>query len=228
MRRLAVLACSLWVGLGCGTGGSTGPDAGDPGFGDGIGGPDLADLPGDVPADPADVMLEDGTWVDPGTREDVRPTDVPSGPDDAAVSVDMPGDGLDGDGASSEDLPVFEDVGDPPRRLPFEFRRPAVGEPVPWSEVTAFTRRIAATLKATGYFRWLLRTSTGVDPSTGLPDYLAWHNDVQAVKEGDLVTFRHVGHEHNMWIPSAKILSAAMGAYLFTGDWEAGKVAEEY
>lgn len=189
---------------------------------------------GDIPADTmAEVPVEadvsfppDGSLGDlpEGVEEKPVTGDLPADDD----SPDAPGDTADEIAGPTEELPPFEDVGDPPRKLPFEFLRPPVGEPVEAAEVTAFTQRIAATLRQVGYFRWLLRTSTGVDATTGLADYLAWHNDVQAVKEGPFVTFRHLGHEHNMWIPSAKILSAAVGAYLHTRDWEAGKVAEQY
>jgi len=228
MRRFAMLACCAWWGIGCGSGSGGLPDVGDPGDRDDAGDRDVTDVPGDVGLDDGDTLPADTPWTDPGPGDGPPPGDDPAGADDAAVLADVPGDaGPDGTGPS-EDLPPFEDVGDPPRRLPFEFRRPAAGEPVSASEVTAFTRRIAATLKQIGYFRWLLRTSTGVDAATGLADYLAWHNDVEAVKDGNFVTFRHLGHEHNMWIPSAKVLSAAIGAYLHTGDWEAGKVAEQY
>jgi hypothetical protein len=175
---------------------------------------------GDLP-DTGDVTRPDA--VDLDVAQDV---DVPVDPDIPVVD-DILADSTD-DAAETSDLPPFEDVAFPPRKLAFEFQRPAVGEPVTAEEVTAFTRRIATTLHQTGYFRWLLRTSTGVDPTTGLQDYMAWHNDVRAVKSEGKVTFRHEGHEHNMWIPSAKVLSAVLGAYLHTGDWETGKLTEQY
>jgi len=48
------------------------------------------------------------------------------------------------------------------------------------------------------------------------------------VKAGDTVTFEHRGGEHNMWIPGSKILASVAGAYLLTGDWEWGKLTEQY
>jgi hypothetical protein len=148
--------------------------------------------------------------------------------DEESASPEVSPDGSVGDSADGIELPEFEEVGFPPRKLAFAFERPARGEPVDAQEVSAFTERIAGTMQEVGYFRWLLRTSTGVDASTGKADYLAWHNDVHAVKQGGQVTFKQMGHEHNMWIPSAKVLSGAMGAYLHTGDWQAAKLTEQY
>ena len=215
--------CSLFplVALACGSsGGGDRPDAPDA-TGTDVPGLDAAQDAGDAARDAADTTPADLPVAD----------DVPAGEDVTPPPQDVPGETA-GDAADeasdAEELPPFEDVAFPPRKLAFAFSRPSVGDPVDAAEVTAFTRRIAATLHRTGYFRWLLRTSTGVDASTGLQDYLAWHNDAKAVKSGGKVTFRHEGHEHNMWIPSAKVLSAALGAYLHTGDWEAGKLTEQY
>lgn len=204
------------------------------GSSDGAGQPDVVDViqpdaaTPDVAVEPDDGVQPDAVVQDLAADEgggDVA-EDAGIDPDGSTQPEDVQADGaVPGD---VEELPPFEEVDFPPRKLAFAFARPPVGEPVDAAEVTAFTRRIAATLHQTGYFRWLLRTSTGVDASTGTPDYLAWHNDVRAVKSGDTVTFHHVGHEHNMWIPSAKVLSAALGAYLHTGDWEAGKLTEQY
>ena len=116
----------------------------------------------------------------------------------------------------------------PPRGLPFEFKRTDKGDPVPGEETTAFTKKVTAVWEKAGWARWLLRTSTGVDPSTGKEDYLAWYNDVQAVKEGDTVTFRQTGGDHNMWISGSKILTQAMGGCSLTGDWEMCKLAQQY
>jgi hypothetical protein len=220
MRKVSFLFLVPLVVLAVGCSGGTGtPDAGD------VTMPDASDV--DVPlendvAPPADTLPPD-----PGGDEGADlPGDLPEDPDGTTGPDDSPADA--GGDTDVEDLPPFEDVDFPPRKLAFAFARPAVGEPVDAAEVTAFTKRIAAVLHQTGYFRWLLRTSTGVDASTGRDDYLAWHNDARAVKADGKVTFRHEGHEHNMWIPSAKVLSAALGAYLHTGDWEAGKVTEQY
>jgi hypothetical protein len=116
----------------------------------------------------------------------------------------------------------------PPSEMPFEFTRPEKGEPLAAEEVEQFTRKVTGLWKKVGYFRWLLRTSTGVDPTTGTDDYLAWYNDVLAVKAGDTVTFKQKGGDHNMWIPGSKILSQVGAGCVLTGDWTACKAAEQY
>jgi len=217
MRDLQrLLLPGLVLALACGTGGgSSRLDDSGPAGGDLPGGEEGAEAVEDLPADVAEttVPADVAETMEDGASSEV-PGDLP--PPDAAPETDDP------------DLPPFEEVGFPPRKLAFPFARPPVGEPVPAAEVEAFTQRVAGTLQRTGYFRWLLRTSTGVDASTGHEDYLAWHNDVRAVKSEGLVTFRHEGHEHNMWIPSSKVLAGALGAYLHAGLWEAGKVTEQY
>lgn len=130
---------------------------------------------------------------------------------------------------ASEDLP--KDAGEtvwPPTGLPFEFKRPEEGEPLTQSEIAEFTKRVTGFWKKVDFFRWILRTSYGVDASTGKSDFLNWWSDVVAVKTGDLVTFRQAGVDHNMWIPSSKILAQAIGGYLLTNDWVMGKVVEQY
>ncbi len=162
------------------------------------------------------------------------------GGDDAGgspdVAADATGDAV-ADVAGPDAAPDASDASDaaevstptfPARGLPFAFVREPAGEPIPAAEVTAFSEKVTGVWKDVGYFRWLLRTSTGVDPSTGLDDYLAWHNDVRAVKAGDTVTFEHRGGEHNMWIPSSKILAAVASGYRLTGDWEMGRLTEGY
>lgn len=131
---------------------------------------------------------------------------------------------------AADATPDFDSIEQPypPRALPFAFTRPAEGEPIPAADVTTFTRDIADAYKTTGYFRWLLRTSTGVDHSIDSDDYLAWHNDIQAVKDGDTVIFKHQGGEHNMWIPGSMVLTSVANGYLLTGDWEMARLTEQY
>jgi hypothetical protein len=177
--------------------------------------------PGDLGQDIEDVPGTDTTGEDT-TVVDVPPVDT-TDPDTSTTD-----EGGDTGPEDTFELPEFEDVAFPPRKLAFQFTRPEVGDPIPSEDVTAFTKRVAATLKDVGYFRWLLRTSTGVDKTTGTDDYLAWHNDLYAVKEGDTVTFNHTGGEHNMWINSSKVLASVLTAYLHTGDWETAKLTEQY
>ena len=169
--------------------------------------------------------------------------------DGAADAVDAPADGSGPDddaevAASATDASVAAEViaeGDAesdadaeptpdglPRTLAFEFTREAAGEPLTPEEVTAFTRRVTGVWKQVDWFRWILRTSMGVDASVHAEDYLAWHNDILAVKAGDTVTFQEKGQEHNMWIPSSTVLAQAIGGYLLTGEWTHAKAAEQY
>ncbi len=116
----------------------------------------------------------------------------------------------------------------PPRKLPFVFTREASGSAPSEAECTTFSRSVTNFFKSADLFRWLLRTSIGVDPSTGMDDFLAWYNDARAVKAGDTVTFEQHGGEHNMWIAGSKVLSSAMNGCVLTGDWTICKVAEQY
>lgn len=116
----------------------------------------------------------------------------------------------------------------PPRTLPFTYKRTTKGDPIPAEETTAFTKKVTGMWKKVDYFRWILRTSIGVDPSTGKDDYLSWHNDAVAQKSGDTVIFKEMQGEHNMWIPSSKVLSEALNGCILTKDWTVCKVAEQY
>lgn len=142
------------------------------------------------------------------------------------AGVDVPAEPVDVVADAGED--TAEPIPYPARELPFVFERPADGEPIPADEVTAFTESVTGLWKQVDWFRWVLRTSYGVDASTGYDDYLAWHNDVFAVKEDGLVTFLQNGREHNMWIPGSKVLSQLINGYLLTGDPVMAKGAEQY
>lgn len=163
---------------------------------------------------------ESNTNSDPDVQQEVR-ADVPV-PDQTNVDVvqeTVPADQV-------ED--VVEPPAFPPRKFELKYTRKAKGEPIPADETTAFTKKVTGMWKKVDWFRWVLRTSIGVDPSTGKDDYLSWHNDVQAVKAGDTVIFKEMGGEHNMWIPSSKVLSEALNGCILTKDWAVCKVAEQY
>ncbi len=221
MRRFCLLLVVL--GAACDSGGviPAAPDdaAPDPGdtvadISDEVPGSDVEEA-GDPVSDLPEVLPD---LTDPG---DVAPGDD-EGPGGDAVAQD-PGE-RDPDAGDAD----AGEVEWPPRALPFAFTRSDEGEPLAPDEVSEFTRRVTGLWKRSDYFRWLLRTSHGVDPSTGKPDFLNWWNDVLAIKSGDLVTFRQVGGDHNMWIASSKVLAQAIGGYLLTGDWVMGKVVEQY
>lgn len=198
MRRWVVIGLVLGVLGGCDGGGGASEDVGTA----------------------PDVVL--------GEDAPVAPEDAPAAPEDApAAAEDVPAVGEDAP-VAGEDVAPDVSIPFPARELPFAFSRPAEGEPIPAADVTAFTKRVTGLWKSVGWARWLLRTSTGVDSTTGTDDYLAWHNDLSAVKAGGTVTFQHRGGEHNMWIPSSKVLAQVLNGYLLTGDWELGKLTEQY
>lgn len=117
-----------------------------------------------------------------------------------------------------------------PKKLPFEVIRPDKGDPISTQEIDLFTKKIVNFLKKVEFFDWVLRTSHGVDKSSGMPDFMVWWTGVEAIKKGDLVTFRHTewGGPDNIMIPTAQVLAQASAAYLLTGDKSAGKVVEQY
>lgn len=132
-----------------------------------------------------------------------------------------------------EDAP--EDLGEigppaPPDALPFEFARPTAGEAPTEEEIAAFTRSITGFWRDVDYWRWVRMTSHGVDPSNteGWPDYALWWQDTQAVRDGDTVTFRHVGRADNLTLRTSKVLTNAIAGYLMTGDEDMRWVVEQY
>ncbi len=181
-------------------------------------------VPRDAVSDVDDTTAGDAAGVDGANDTSLDLRDLGQEDADVGDSVAPDDAGLAGDADTAD----AGEVEFPPRALPFVFTRPDEGEPLTPEEVADFTRRVTGLWKRSDYFRWLLRTSHGVDPSTGKPDFLNWWSDVVAVKSGDLVTFRQVGGDHNMWIPSSKILAQAIGGYLLTGEWVMGKVVEQY
>jgi hypothetical protein len=126
-----------------------------------------------------------------------------------------------------------EDQKDPvlPMELPFILERDDVGTPLSDAEITAFTKRITGFWKDVDYFTWVCETSHGMDASTGSPDYLIWWHDVDAVKEGDTVTFRNnsaYGGSHNNAEPTSLVLIGAIGGYLDSGDPAMAMVVEQF
>ncbi|MBI2375307.1 MAG: hypothetical protein HYV07_15030 [Deltaproteobacteria bacterium] len=116
------------------------------------------------------------------------------------------------------------------RALPFELERPSRGAPITDEERVEATQLVTSFLKASNYFGWVKDTSHGVHASTGKRDYALWWHDVDAVKEGSRVTFRHSasGGAHNVYIPTSRVLAAAAVGYLATQDPEMAWVAEQY
>ncbi|MBM4388106.1 MAG: hypothetical protein FJ088_10240, partial [Deltaproteobacteria bacterium] len=161
-----------------------------------------------------------------GKVEDALDLETP----DVAEAVETVSEIVPGDVFESQDISGEEVSDGLPQSLPFELKRADEGEPLTEEEIGEFTAKMTGLWKQIDFFRWVLRTSHGMDASTGKPDYMVWWHDVDAVKEGDKVTFRHSqsGGAHNIYIPTSKVLAQAIGGYLLTGDAAMGKVAEQY
>ncbi len=115
--------------------------------------------------------------------------------------------------------------------LPFTLTREDAGDPLTDEEIAAFTAKITGFWKQVDYFTWVYETCHGMDATTGYPDYLIWWHDVDAVKEGDTVTFRNssaYGGSHNNAEPTSVVLTQAIGGYLLTGDRAMGMVVEQF
>jgi len=82
------------------------------------------------------------------------------------------------------------------------------------------------------YFDYVLRSSHGVDASTGLPEFVLWWSDVDAVREGATVRFVHRELEehggHNITGAHARILGSAIAASFLVPDPLIARVAELY
>ena len=150
-----------------------------------------------------------------------------TGPPDVVVDPGTVGDPvLDADAV--EPLPTTP--GGLPLALPFAFERPDVGEPLSGEEVAHFTKRITGLMKQIDYFTWVYETTHGTDVSTGLPGYLIWWHDVEAIKTGELVTFvnnKEDGGSHNNAVPTMLALAQAIGGYLNAPDEASARLVEQ-
>lgn len=123
-----------------------------------------------------------------------------------------------------------EDLSKLPRGVPFAITRRDPLTALPAQEITAATDKLKNFWRSSDFFPWLLRVSHGVHASTGKPDFAVFWHDVDAVKDGDLVTFRHgdSGGGHNVYIPTSRLLASAAAGYLATGREEFGAIVEQY
>jgi len=137
---------------------------------------------------------------------------------------------LDTDADTDSDSDTTHTPGGLPLTLPFSFTREDVGEPLGEDEIADFTRKVTGFWKQVDLFTWVYEISHGMDASTGYPDYLVWWHDVEAVKQGDTVTFRNKedGGGHNTVEPGATLLSQAIGGYLASGDEAMGRIVEQF
>jgi hypothetical protein len=118
-----------------------------------------------------------------------------------------------------------------PLELPFAYARPDVGQPLSPAEIDDFTVRVTGLWRQVDYFTWLLETTHGMDESSGHPDYLIWWHDVDAVKTGELVTFKNAsrhGGSHNNAEPTSLGLIQAIGGHLLLDDPAAARVVEQF
>ncbi len=117
-----------------------------------------------------------------------------------------------------------------PSELPFEVARSSPGGvPPSAAEVEAFTRRLSGFFAATDFFRWARRHSHGLaEPNPwSEPPYLMWWQDTLAVRQADLVTFRHVGFSDNTMAWVGRVFGPVVGAFLtLEGAGQQGPVRE--
>lgn len=106
------------------------------------------------------------------------------------------------------------------RALPFGVERKAAGEAPKAGEIAEFTAAVTGLWKKVDYFGWLVRQSHGLDASYDptMPDFTLLWQDFVSVKQGDTVTYRHVGGADNLTISTGKVLVNAAAGYLASGD----------
>jgi len=107
-----------------------------------------------------------------------------------------------------------------PDKLEVHLDREPVGEPLTEQELKDSALAITGLWKETNYFQWLNLTSHGLakDNQWGYPDYKFWWQNTVAVKEGDTVTFKHVGGADNIMERTCRSLIYSMAGYHATGD----------
>lgn len=106
------------------------------------------------------------------------------------------------------------------RPLPFVVERKAAGKAPKAGEIAAFTSAVTGLWKRVDYFGWLARQSHGLDASYDpkMPDFTLLWQDFVTEKQGDTVTYRHVGGADNLTIGTGKVLVNAAAGYLATRD----------
>ena len=121
------------------------------------------------------------------------------------------------------------DLSEPAFGLPFAYTRPDEGNPLTTAELSSFGQELGQSLMNIQYFDYLLRSSHGVDASTGKPPYMLWWSDVEAIKSGNLVTFRHKLMEehggHNIITSTSAILATSLASAIGAADPSATRLA---
>ncbi len=107
-----------------------------------------------------------------------------------------------------------------PNELPFEFTRPAVGDPLTPEEITTFTQKVTAFYKASYYVQRLQWIGYGMsaDNGQGWPDYKLQIGDSTASKLDGVVTISQTGPSDNLMIPTGKLFANIAAAYLVSAD----------
>lgn len=144
--------------------------------------------------------------------------------------VDTPADDDDDD----DDTPDIDDDTNEnyPPELPFSFVREDDSPPISAEEMTAFSEEMRDIFAETSFIDWLLRTSHGMDDSTGMPSYRLWWGEVYGWKEDNTVSFVHEYSEehggHNILKGNSMVLGAAIAGYLQTEDPVLGELTEQF
>ena len=135
-------------------------------------------------------------------------------------------------GCGSGQAPRTETAGpDDPPPLPFSYVRPDPSPPLSEQELARFSRALRNFFAEVSYADWLLRTSHGMDASTGMREYRLWWEEIHAVKQGDTVRIRH-DHSpehggHNILRDNAMVLGAGVAGHMKTGDPVFGELARQ-
>ncbi len=139
-----------------------------------------------------------------------------------------------GESDDDDDTPAVDDDTDEPYppELPFSYVRDDDSPPLTPEELTAFSEAMRDFYRDTDYLNWLLRTSHGMDESTGLPPYRLWWEEVYGWKDGDTVSFVHEYSEehggHNILKGNSLVLGSAVGGYLQTEDSVLGELTTQF
>ena len=136
----------------------------------------------------------------------------------------------DDDQGGDDDDNVPDDIVDPPDQMPFYIDRDQVGTAPSQAQIDEFTQTMKSFYEGVDYFRWAAGHSFGVPPDNpdGDPPYMIWWTNAYAIKEGDVVTFTFERAPDNTTAKVTRILPAAIGLYLSTGDEDARELALGY
>ncbi len=144
--------------------------------------------------------------------------------------VETDGDSDSGESVDGDEDSDLEQEGGLPSSLAFHIEREPDGEPLSEDEIKETTKIITGFWKDTAYFDWIAQTSHGMaaDNQWGYPDYKYWWQNTVAVKEGDLVTFKHTGGADNILLRTVRPLMYSLAGYKETGDARLRRICIDY